>query len=246
MIHIVGGAYIEECIDPHWDYFYGSGVRAAAALMHLCDARELTTYIPKKTDLLEYLGNTFQFKVHPVASKVSYRFNYAHPLATPQIFPPLGVKDREGSIKIKGENVLRFGFIEGDAIVHGKNVVYDPQSAYNPQPFGKNGSTAERLAIVANARESSMITGEKHLPLAGQKLLGSDNAEVVIIKCGSSGALVFTRTGMRQVPVFRTEHVWPIGSGDIFSAVFAHFWACDSIEPVEAIGAAQKGSHFDL
>lgn len=245
MIHIVGGTYIEECIDPEWNQFHGSGVRAAAALMDLCNTRALTTYISGgKKQLLDALGNAFKFTVHPVDSRVNYRFSYAHPLSTPQIFPPLGIIDKAENIEVTDENILRFGFIEGDAIVHGTNVVYDPQSAYNPQPFGKNGSTAKRLAIVANAREASMMTGERHPRLAGQRLLESENAEVMIIKCGSSGALVMTAAEVTQVPIFRTESVWPIGSGDIFSAVFAHFWAGESCAPAEAAQLASRAAAY--
>ena len=72
----------------------------------------------------------------------------------------------------------------------------------------------------------------------GKQLKETHNAEVVVIKNGSHGALVFDSTDVHEIPIFKTTSVWPIGSGDIFSAVFAWKWAVERIGAYEAAYSA--------
>ncbi len=53
-------------------------------------------------------------------------FRYFHPLSKPEFTPPRPKQNKR--IVVEGESVLRFGFMEGEAEVHGGKVVYDPQS----------------------------------------------------------------------------------------------------------------------
>jgi nucleoside 2-deoxyribosyltransferase len=128
--------------------------------------------------------------------------------------------------------------MEGDAVVHGERVVYDPQNAYNPRPFHENGSTAGRLAIVANLNECLSLAGGKFasdsVERLGKSLLDNEGAEVIVIKQGSFGATIVTSSEVRTVPAFRTENVWPIGSGDVFASIFAYYWMVEDSSPSEA------------
>jgi nucleoside 2-deoxyribosyltransferase len=70
-------------------------------------------------------------------------------------------------------------------------------------------------------------------------------AEVAVVKCGTAGCVVGTARGISSVPAYRTKSVWPIGSGDVFSALFAFGWMDQKLEPVEAATLASKGaSHY--
>jgi hypothetical protein len=77
----------------------------------------------------------------------------------------------------------------------------------------------------------------------GTQLL-RQGAEVVVIKQGTAGAPVFTADGQTQVPAYRTSEVWPIGSGDIFSAVFAHYWLEQLSSPAEAAATASLATAY--
>jgi hypothetical protein len=134
--------------------------------------------------------------------------------------------------------------LEGEAEVHGSRVVYDPQSAYQPSPFGRNGSTAESLAILANLREASDLTGRQSLDEVGMALLEEEGAAVVVVKCGPIGARLFSSDGAHDIPAFRTERVFPIGSGDVFAAVFAHHWEESGENPVDAAMAASWATAY--
>ncbi|MDB5270115.1 MAG: hypothetical protein JWP58_3155 [Hymenobacter sp.] len=137
------------------------------------------------------------------------------------------------------ENILVFGLIEGNSIVHGDYVVYDPQSPNNPSYFHQGGSTANHLAVVLNQWEAQQLTGLYDIDAIGQHLLDK-GAEVVVIKQGASGASIFEKDKKSlRVAAYRTETVWPIGAGDIFSSVFAHYWI---EEKTSARQAAKKAS----
>ena len=51
---------------------------------------------------------------------------------------------------------------------------------------------------------------------------------------------------MQQVPAFHTANVWPIGSGDVFSAVFAQAWALEGASAVEAARRASLRNRLVL
>src|SRR5690606_6288950 len=88
-------------------------------------------------------------------------------------------------------------------------------------------------------REIVLLTGETDIRQASYQILKGHGAEVVVVKRAAAGAYVVAQSGEAVIPVFRTEKVWPIGSGDVFSAIFAYYWAERRIDPVEA---ARKAS----
>ena len=249
LIEITGGAYVEHCVEPQWEQLYGSGGRAAAALSDLSKSVSLSTYLAD-TDKpgLDSLSAAFGFTTRVSAIPETVSFSYYHGLSEPRIRPPLHLIKHAAPLILDSENVLRFGFVEGDAIVDGKRVVYDPQSAYNPRPFAENGSTAERLAIVANTGECIALAG----PLSGspdaeylaRRVLETQTAEVVVMKRGGFGVTIVTASGAKSLPAFKTAHVWPIGSGDVFAAVFSHFWLEENLDPFEAARLASLSAAY--
>ena len=117
---------------------------------------------------------------------------------------------------------------------------YDPQSPSRPLSFKDQGGKAEHLALVLNESEAKLLTGENDLKKINESLSQKEQCEILIIKRGAKGAIVF-HSGFNKgvvVPVFRTAHVWPIGSGDVFTTVFSYYWF-NGIDPVES---AQKAS----
>ncbi len=134
--------------------------------------------------------------------------------------------------------------LEGDAIVHGDRVVYDPQNGTSPQSFLSNGSSAKALAVVLNVREASAITrleGGTAEDLA-KAVATLNDAQVVVIKRGPLGALVYDGTASTSVPAFATERVWKLGSGDVFSAHFALRWAYEGMDAAQSALLASKAT----
>lgn len=241
MTSVVGGVYLERCLRPEWDQVYGSGGRAAALMAGLGPNVILHTYAHALVrGQLEGLAAASGFRCVLHQATAPIRFHYAHCLSRPRITPDRAVIALEQPITVQDDVVVRFGMMESDAIVRARIAVYDPQSAVAPQRFRANGSSADRLAIVANGREVALMTGLDD-PVAGARLLLSqEQAEVVVVKRGSEGALVVTATVVKPISAYRSELVWTIGSGDCYVAAFAQAWALDGMDPVTAADAASR------
>jgi nucleoside 2-deoxyribosyltransferase len=249
MIHVVGGAYAEHCVEPLWDQFFGSGVRASAAIRQLSGKATLHTYASNAAQpILAYMSAVYGFDVQSEPVLATVQFQYYHALSAPKIIPAPHTITPGAPLAVEAPNILRFGFIEGDAVVHGERVVYDPQDGEDPKSFRANGSTAGKLAVVANVGEciklaGGRFTGGGHESL-GKAVLEAQGAEVVVMKRGAVGALVITTDETRSIPAYCTSKVWPIGSGDVFSSTFAHHWAEVNVDAFRAAALASLSTAF--
>lgn len=240
---IIGGVYRERCVQPLWDYIYGSAGRALAATSQLAPGARLVSYVDEVTTpaaqiLASENGGTFE--AHDTHRSIC--FDYLHPLATPRITPPPGSASN-AAIVVTDDVVLRYGMLEGDAIVHAKRAIYDPQSSFGAKRFEENGSTADRLAIVLNQTEARSMTGERDAKAAAVSLLSS-GAEVVVLKMGPQGALVLTVGREQLVPLYKSNTVFKIGSGDVFSSTFAALWGVQGYDPLEAADIASRATAY--
>jgi hypothetical protein len=224
---VAGGTYIERCITPSVQSLFGSGGRAALAIRNL-DEVQLHTFYPDVRDIRANFGANAV--VHPTDAAVT--FEYLHPLARPHVSPfPL---PRAEAASVSGSRVIRFGCLESSFVVDAGCAVYDPQG--DPALFLSNGSRADHLAIVLNAGEAQQLTGTDDVAEALRRILRGQKADAVVVKHGPDGALVGHGDGstITHVPAFRTESLFKIGSGDVFSATFAHYWATEGDEPAKA------------
>ncbi len=158
-LHIVGGVYRECCVHPRWNQIYGSAGRAALAIATLGTPVVLHSYMNDcAAQTIKDNGallDTFQVIQEEVSDIV--RFNYLYDMAVPDI---RGVPAQPyPSLCVAEEKVVRFGMLEGDAVVQAEWAVYDPQNGHKGAPFGANGSTANHLALVLNAYEAGKMAG---------------------------------------------------------------------------------------
>jgi hypothetical protein len=210
------------------------------ALLGLRDDVELRTFHPRELEAdvtvnFEPLG----IKVTVYPSRFRYMFQYLHPLARPEIAPSPCTEN--ASVEVEADEVLRFGCLEGDFRVTAKSAVYDPQSGARLSSFGENGSRAERLAIVLNANEIRRLARDENIDAAAISVMRQENAEAIVVKDGASGAYVFERQATpRHVPAYPTRSVYKIGSGDVFSATFAHAWLAGKSCATEAADLASR------
>ncbi len=230
---IAGGVYAERCIAPSSEVMMGSAGRACLALRGHAKV-ELHTFHPDANDVRANFGRNAI--VHPADEMIS--FDYLHPLARPRISPvPLPTA---GLAHVAGNLVLRYGCLEGDFRVDAETAVYDPQNGRRSQNFGENGSTAGRLAIVLNADEVRALSGIDAVDHAGPSLRLAANADVVVVKQGAAGASVFDAQGATRVPAYRTTSLYKIGSGDVFSAMFALYWGVRRMRTADAADLASR------
>lgn len=240
MLNIIGGSYVENCIDPSYRELYGSGLRAAAALSQ--KGFDITFYSLISEgfkDLAELKSKTFGYKCNywPISNTIE--FDYYHPLTLPSIINYDEVSLIQQLVISEYGDFLCYGMLEANFVFQGNYVVYDPQ---NFKSFKATGSTAKHLAIILNKKEALHLSTTKSddLSIIGNELLITENAEVVVIKNGVKGALVVDKEGTFEIPVFSATHVWPIGSGDIFTATFAWQWIIMKKSPRDAAFYASK------
>lgn len=237
---VAGGCYLETCLVPSWRRLFGSGARAAAAVAPHSPRTELRAYahhgwVPDVEASMHAFGATAALRA--IDERIS--FAYFHPLSRPDLSP--SEPTRQPSLSATGDTVLRFGFVEGDAVVDARRAVYDPQGGDGHEPFGANGSRADGVAVVLNQREAEEATGASGHD-AGRAVLALHAADVAVIKRGCQGAWVF-EPGVEpaEVPVYRSERVFKIGSGDVFSAGFAYHWGERGLGALDAADLASRG-----
>lgn len=237
-IDVAGGVYHERSTWPTWDQVFGSGGRAAACLVPHVSAVTLHSYARIDTaTLFQTYAERYGFKFHPISAEQTVSFEYVHCLSRPLITPS---KLRTNQpFAVRGDAVLRFGMLDGSAVVDAERCVYDPQSRSSPEPFKANGSRAAHLAVVANRLELSIIGGSPDTMTSAQSVL-SDGADVVVAKCGAEGALVVEKNRVTKVAPYQSDRVWTIGSGDVFSAIFAARWGVHGDAPEVAADLASR------
>lgn len=240
-MQIAGGLYRELCDLPYWDTTFGSGARAAAAVATLSPSSELYTYASPADQLAILALRNQGIRLNISSRPLPIAFAYFHPLSAPYIQPAYSEIERQASINVTGDAVLRFGFLEGDAVVIANRAVYDPQTWRNPQAFAANGSKANELAVVLNELELTRTTGIMDLGDAATHLMSTQGARVVVVKGGTRGAMVYERKGhASHIPAYRSSKVFKIGSGDIFSAMFALHWAERGLTALKAADLASR------
>lgn len=267
MFTVVGGTYREVCLEPRWDQVYGSGLRAAAAVAEII--HEITGAQPSLvtwTAAEEKAESEARCSSYGILPTIHVRpspieFQWDHGLSIPRMLPPLADIAPVTPQKIAIDKGIYFGLLE-DRPQENRNcqiniaaaqLVYDPQSESRALPWSKTGSTADRLAICANLAEVQAmvnalgISGSSDLPKPvslGRALLVAERAEVVVVKCGAEGAFVVTNDDSHSVRSFWSRRVFPIGTGDIFSSVFAAYWAAAGADPVDAARRASAAAGY--
>ena len=230
---VVGGAYRETCLEPSVDWTFGSGVRAAVVLG--ADAERLVTVSDNQTlpEIKAVLGgrpvNATQ-RQHPI------EFTYHTPLSPPRLL--MDPSDRDILVpNVKATDAVVFGMVEAQPTVTTRRAVVDPQHSLDISQI-KNTITADELVIVANTREICALANDSSLDTAVRSVFDWTGAVGVVVKAGALGALVFCRgKGVEGIPAVVTPAVFPIGSGDVFTAALGlHYFTSGDL--VAAAGAA--------
>ena len=239
---VVGGTYCEKVLSPEFYELYGSGLRAATWLSVLDDVRLFTVCYQDSEELARQKAETMGVELlcKTVTSKVP-TFLYKTPISGAVYYCDDTLPGIEWQ-NIKDDVILQFGMLEGACKVTGKKVVYDPQSPSRPRVFWGAESCAEELVMIMNYGEAKSVWGQGALKEGIQNDFNAHtNIVAIVIKNGPFGATVYTRTGGRHhIPAFVSDSVFSVGSGDVFSATFTHFWGIKGDDPVSAATKASK------
>lgn len=239
-ITVVGGSYGEECCFPRSTVSRGSGMRAASVLAGLGDRITFeTVHGPILGGDFAHICKLKGIALQAVIAETDIWFRYRHPLAKPDIYPA-NPPDLSERASVRAECALVFGMIEGRAKVAAKRAIYDPQDGFRAKRFSENGSSAEELVVLASLSEGRALTQKWSAEEIADELLADSNCVAAVIKCGPQGALVATGAAREWVGSFPTARVWKIGSGDVFSAAFAHKWFAEGAPALDAARFASR------
>ena len=241
---IIGGSYRECCSLDDTDVFCGSGVRAMSVFQTL-NKDYPATFITCSGSNEKYIKaclDTPNTTLSVFSSPYDVTFFYEHPFRVSQISPRMDLlyQDRK-LLSTVSDNILVFGMVEADFCVKGGKVVYDPQTSVMPLSFKASGSVAEHLVLCLNSHEAYALSGKKNLSEQRTALFDNEGCAALVIKDGSHGAYVFESKDDEgtNIPVYMTNHVHAIGTGDVFSAALAYSWFNGS-SVVEAAAFASK------
>lgn len=236
---VVGGAYDEASADPPLDWTFGSGVRAAAVAGERCESLVTVADPECLARIQAVLGAT---KVDYAPRTGPIRFTYETPLSAPNrsLLPAdVGLELPE----VVGGDAVVFGMVEATPRVSVSRAVVDPQHSLSLDAI-RAGVTADDLVVVANVHEVRHLGGDLSVASAANTVLRETQASTVIVKAGAAGAIVLTRDEVVGVPAIPTSVVWPIGSGDVFTAAFALAYFDGSSAVAAANMASQRAAGY--
>ena len=134
--------------------------------------------------------------------------------------------------------------IEAKVKVDAETIIYDPQNPRGPIILDRNNLQSDKFAVVANVSEIRLLGNSEDVVESSQNIISSHNANVVVVKKGPYGSLVITKDKVDRVGVHVTQKVWPIGSGDIFSAIFAWAWGIQGDSPLDSAKLTSLGTAY--
>lgn len=231
---VVGGTYREMCMDPETNALRGSGLRAAALLASLGRTVSFTTCIDAETACeADAMYSCFQVNTTAHPRPIPMGFWYETPVSTAQ----WRYDAQKQTIHATGEDVVAFGMVDADWKITAERLVLDPQHGPLDSLLASATVSTEDIAVVLNQHEAHRLTGQAARQ-AGPELLNR-GAKVVVIKQGAVGGMVFHSAGAGSYGAIPTETTQTMGSGDAFTAGFAHAWFD---KPGDPLAAAEYGA----
>lgn len=227
-------------MEPAINELRGSGLRAAALLASLGRGVSFSTCV----DARAWAEAAAMFDCFGVEATVQERpgemeFWYETPVSKAR----WRYDEEHQRLSAAGRHTVAFGMIDADWRISTDRLVLDPQHAPLDELLGAASVNSGDIAVVLNQHEASSITG---LPIrdAGFELL-SRGPVAVVIKEGALGGMVFHGSRVDFYGAIPTLTTHTIGSGDAFTAGFAHLWFDNPTEPLAAarFGAKVAAAH---
>lgn len=249
-ISVIGGVYKEYCIHPFWDEIYGSAGRASSALANLDVDVDLYTCL-NTVNYMKFISDHTVFKKINVINhdlKIDFAFHYECDIFTP-IFNSAKEK-KEIFLEKPLENTIYYGLLEARFRFKTKKLIFDPQS---PEDIDLKNLTlldSQEKCLILNKHEACRILKidefEYYLSIENscEKILSITNSDFIVIKDGPHGGYLYQNKELIYFPAHKTNNVWKIGSGDVFTSYFGYFWMTENKSPKESALLASMATAF--
>lgn len=226
---IVGGTYEERVVEPDSADLMGSGVRAAAILANVDQPPLLITAIHSAAeDESRFVWDALSVRTENVRQRNErVAFSYMTPIAPPSVTGPRATLVDRSPIEVDDDDVLAFGMVEvpqQSLQIAARTLVYDPQQPRDLDSVGVDNVSADRFVLVANESETRLLGFARDVVDAAARVLKRyPSVDSLVTKRGAAGCIVFSRDALPEfVGAHPTMRVWPIGSGDAFTAGLAN------------------------
>ncbi len=108
---------------------------------------------------------------------------------------------------------------------HGATVSFDPN--IRPELLGGKGlnevigPVLDRCSVLfPGTAELELLTGQSDVEAGVQQLFDTKPVEIIVVKRGKKGSIIYTRSSAVDIPPYRTDEVDPTGAGDCFDGAF--------------------------
>jgi hypothetical protein len=222
----------------------GPGVRAVLAVSEISPKSELHTFVhdDARSDL-ESTMLASDVKLHIRAAKKNMSFYYKHPLARPE---PGEVPDEEATAtqdapelwKVTGDTVLAFRLLEANVQIIAERAVIE----LSDRDREIDHRQAKKVALIAAQNDfPDLDTLGRMRDFASEKIAAHD-AELLIVRTQSGGGFLFDGEVTHEIPAYVAKEWFKIGAGNVFCAMFAHYWGEKKMSPLEAAALASRSS----
>ncbi|MDD5372342.1 MAG: nucleoside 2-deoxyribosyltransferase [Sulfurimonas sp.] len=225
---VYGGYYREQCLLPSWDNYYGSAGRAVAVLSNLEKNIIFETYVANDLlDHIQYFKKYYDINLKTHQSDFLIDFSYFHSLSKPIITSNIDYSiNKNEAIIIQDKYVICYGTLESKApVIRAEKCVFDFQSSKLEDVYN-NGNMINEVCLIMNFEEASSITNSENI-IEIKKYLFTQikSLKILVLKDGPFGGYVFYENSQNlQIPIFKTDKLFKIGTGDIFTAIFGYLW----------------------
>lgn len=246
MINVIGGTYREVNLDYISNNIYGSGLRAVKYLLE-SSCFNVFFYTAGNEESKKHLENfkqiykeRFEFQIKEMPNILTFKYNFA--LDSPTIYPSPQLIEQKPHINLSEDNIVCFGMLDSSFSIKANKAVYDPQTSINPILFSKENE-AKELVYIVNSTEAEVLSKSKEKKDILNFFFLEEKVKALIIKSGPKGASLFLNENTEiTIPSYKTENVYKIGSGDIFTTVFSKYWFEDDLTLEECAQYASKAT----
>lgn len=239
---IVGGSYNEFCDWPEWNRILGPGGRAALAVSSVSPGSVLHTCAPANwaADINASMAAAgIEARIRTTAK--SFAFVYTHPLTKPPGMEPKPPKEAVlGPLDVEGDTVLAFGLIEGEVQVSADRAIFELSSNLDKSVSRKS---VKSLALICTKNDlRDVFTSGADERDAATKILSANTADLLVVRGELGGATLFMGDTRHDVPAYISDKCFKIGAGNVFCAMFAHYWGEKKLQPDVAADLASRSA----
>lgn len=249
-ISIIGGVYKEYCIHPYWDEIYGSAGRASSALASLNIDVDLHTCL-NTANYRKFTSDHTAFKKIKVinyGSNINISFFYENDSFAPKFNKP--IEKEEIHINHSLDNVIYYSLLEKEFKFESNKLVFDPQSPEEIILKNISNLKSKEKCLILNKHEACKLLNidenEYYLDkiILCERILLETNFDFLVIKDGPHGGYLYQKNELIHFPAYKTNKIWKIGSGDVFTAYFGYFWMIKNNSPKDSVKLASLATAF--